>query len=237
VVHADGGLPKESKTSDKVPTGADDDREMGMEKENSEKCDAERPEPRPRGALDFVFQLGSNNGMPRFTVFLGIVQGSTLFIPESVLSWIGLSYELTTIFTPQFVQYYVMNSDFKNAMALFWVISPVMFVLCTTLYTKHVNGVLYSAYMSRRALRLKKLGKSEDFSLVVGGVLFLLLYVWSTVFYHREPIVFGEFVPIKNRYAMLFLHAGSVGFVLPIMLAMVITEVRSIVSTLLGTKE
>jgi len=34
-----------------VPTGADDDRDMGMEKENSEKCDAERTEHRRVGRL------------------------------------------------------------------------------------------------------------------------------------------------------------------------------------------
>jgi len=181
-----------------------------------------------RSFADFFFNLGTRSGMPKYAAVLGLVQAAILFIPESIWATIGVNAYRIQAVSPAFVQYYISNSSFKNAMSAFWMFSPFTLIICTVLHTLHINkGTGYQAYLARRAARLKKLGKRNDYSLFVGLLACVIVYVWGTAIYLVEPGIFGSFVPTKNRLAMLIVHAGALGLVVPVVFALLVTEIRA----------
>lgn len=165
--------------------------------------------------------------MPKYTAFLGLLQAAVLFIPESTWAWIGVNSQKIQAASPAFIQYYIINSSFKNAMSVFWMLSPFTFTICTALYVLRINVDGYQAYLNRRTVRLKKTLKTNDYSLIIGMLASVILYVWSTAIYLVEPTIFRGFVPPNNRFAMLLIHAGALGLYLPCALAVLVTEVRA----------
>lgn len=85
----------------------------------------------------------------------------------------------------------------------------------------------YQAFLHRRTVRLKKSGKTSDYSLDVGILASVIVYVWSTAIYLAEPTIFGGFAPPNNRFAMLIIHAGALGLFLPGALAGLVADVRA----------
>lgn len=124
-----------------------------------------------------ISNLGTKSGMPKYTAFLGLLQGGILFIPESILAKLGVDALQIQGWCPEFVQYYIINSSFKNAMSVFWLLSPFTLTICTALFVLHANGDGYPAYLCRRSIRLKNAGKTIDFSLIFGVLVALALYV------------------------------------------------------------
>lgn len=106
-----------------------------------------------------ISNLGTKSGMPKYTAFLGLLQGGILFIPESILAKLGVDALQIQGWCPEFVQYYIINSSFKNAMSVFWLLSPFTLTICTALFVLHANGDGYPAYLCRRSIRLKMQGK------------------------------------------------------------------------------
>lgn len=174
-----------------------------------------------------LINLGAKSGMPRYVAFLGLLQTGVLFVPEEVWSFLGVDALQHLQSLPGFVQYYINSASFKNAMYVFWLMSPFTLSISTVLSVVHINFQGYPAYLKRRAARLKQQGKASDYSLVIGTLVFLVLYIWGTGIYLVEPGILGNFVPAKSRLAMLIIHAGSIAFLLPVFIAMLITELRA----------
>lgn len=174
-----------------------------------------------------IFNLGTKSGMPKYTAFLGLFQAGVLFIPESILAMLGVNGQEIMGWYPSFIQHYIIGSSFKNAMSAFWLISPFICIICTVLYTLHINTFGYKSYLDRRAARLEKARKTKDYSLITGILAMILLYVWGTAIYQTEPKIYGSFIPAKNKFAMLIIHAGALGLLFPAALALLITEIRA----------
>ena len=150
-----------------------------------------------------------------------------LFIPESIWTAIGINGSDQAQHLPSFAQYYVKNSGFQNAMFIFWLSSPFVLLINTVLFFIHLNFQGYPAYLQRRSLRLKKQGKTHDYSLIAGLVAFLVAYMWGTGIYLSEPAIFGSFVPAKSRLAMLLIHVAVITYLMPALLTMLATELRA----------
>lgn len=177
--------------------------------------------------FEFLFSLGTKSGMPRYVTFMFLLQIVVLFVPEEVWTLFGVDALQYMQKLPAFVQYYINSASFKNAMCVFWLLSPFTLLISTVLFFVHVNFQGYPAYLNRRAARLKQQGKTSDYSLVIGGLAFLTMYVWGTGIYLAEPGILGNQVPTKNRLVMAFIHGGAVGLVLPILITVLITELRA----------
>ncbi|HZW87009.1 MAG TPA: hypothetical protein VFF41_06070 [Gallionella sp.] len=182
--------------------------------------------------LEYFYALGTKSGMPRYVSALWLLQSSVLLVPEFIWAKLGVNALEFISNAPDFIQHYVKSTDFKNAMFMFWALSPITFVVQTFLCVRHINNDQgYFAFLKRRAIRLNKLGKDQDYSLVIGGTILLFLYVGDTGIWHlADPKILGNFVPIKNRLAMLIIHAGAIGFVFPAVVALLIAESRAILS-------
>ncbi len=177
--------------------------------------------------VEGLFNLGTRSGMPRYVAFLGLLQTGVLFVPEAVWAALGIDALQHLQNLPIFVQYYINSASFKNAMFVFWLMSPFTLLLSTTLCLVHLNFQGYSTYLQRRATRLKKQGKTSDYLLICGMLAFLLLYLWGTGVYLSEPGILGNAVPAKSRFAMLIVHAGAIALALPVLIAVLITELRA----------
>lgn len=177
--------------------------------------------------FEFVFNLGVQSGMPRYVAFLGLLQASVLFIPESAWAYFVGDTILHLEFLPAFVQYYINVATFKNTMFVFWLLSPFTLAINTVLCVVHVNFQGYPSYLKRRSARLKQQGKASDYSLIAGILAFLIFYIWGTAIYLAEPQILGDFVPAQSRWLMLAIHGASIAFVLPIFIAMLIVELRA----------
>ena len=177
--------------------------------------------------LEWLFNLGTKSGLPRYVAFVGVIQTGVLFIPEAV--WGALRIDVLQYLQslPDFVQYYINNASYKNSMFVFWLMSPITLSISTVSSVIHLNFQGYPAYLQRRATRLNQQGKTTDYSIIVGVLVFLLMYLWGTGVYLSEPTILGDFVPAKSRLVMLIVHAGAIAFLLPISLAMLITELRA----------
>ena len=181
----------------------------------------------PIRLIDFLLNLGTKSGMPRYTAFLALLQASILFIPESFYS--ALSFNASTIedVCPAFAHYYINNSHFKNAMTAFWLVAPVISAVSAVISIWHFNVLVYGAYIERRIGRLQKSGKDHDYSLIIGVMIFFLLYIWGTAIYQVEPGLWGGFTPLNSRFSMLLIHGGAFGLLVPFGVTLLITEIRA----------
>ncbi len=177
--------------------------------------------------LEGLFNLGTKSGMPRYVALLGLLQSGVLFVPEAVWAALGIDALRHLQNLPVFVQYYINSASFKNAMFVFWLTSPFTLLMSTTLCLAHLNFQGYPAYLQRRAARLKKQGKTSDYSFTFGILAFLLLYLWGTGVDLTEPGILGNAVPAKSCFVMLIVHAGAIALVLPVLITMAITELRA----------
>ena len=177
--------------------------------------------------LESLFNLGTKFGMPRYVAFLGLLQTGVLLVPDAVWAALRIDALQHLQILPVFVQYYINSATFKNAMFVFWLMSPFTLIINTVLSVMHLNFQGYPAYLQRRVTRLKRQGKTSDYSLIVGILVFLMMYIWGTGINLNEPGILGNFVPAKSRLAMIIVHAGSIALLLPISLAMLITELRA----------
>lgn len=187
-----------------------------------------------KSGVQVLFNFGVKSGMPRYTVLLGLLQGSTLLIPESVWTTLGVNLLPYLTAFPAFVQHYVDNSDFKNSMLLFWLLSPFTLFVNTSLYFVHLNFRSYTSYLCRRQLRLANQRKQFDYSLIIGASLLLLAYFWSnwyTGISLRQPTILGISLT-KNLIAMLLVHGLAIGLICPMALAVLVTELRVNISEL-----
>jgi len=169
--------------------------------------------------------------MPKYMAVIAIILTIILFVPEAVWAFLGVDAIQQVHGYPKFVQYYVSSTSFKNAMLVFWVTSPFALAISSGLSIFHINHD-FNKYLNRREEKLKKSGKASDFNLVVGVFVFVCAYIWGTAIYLNEPTIFGGISPTKTRATMALIHAGSIAFLIPIMFAVLIAEVRAIISTL-----
>ncbi len=189
-------------------------------------------EKRDPNILYVFFDLGMKSGMPRYTAILGLLQSSILFVPEHLWTSLGIDALQYISIAPAFVQYYVNSADFKNAMLMFWVLSPITFFGCAVLFSVHINNRQgYAAYIDRKDVRLRSLKRTSDYSLAMGAMAIILFYVWSTAIYLVEPKLFGSLVPTKSRFSMLLIHASAVSLILPGCIAILIAETRVALTT------
>jgi hypothetical protein len=181
--------------------------------------------------VKFLFNLGTQSGMPQYVAFLALVQLAIIFVPEAVWGELGISgvnfMENYQQHLPTFLQYYISSTNFKNAMLAFWILSPFTLTLCTYLYWLHANTIGYSDYLKRRNTRLAQVNKQTDYSLVLVAIACILVYVWSTFFLLQEPKVFGSFIPAKSRLAMAIVHAGAISLFFPVAITVIFTELRA----------
>lgn len=175
----------------------------------------------------WIFNLGVKSGLPKYFALLGFIQISPLLIPESVWDLLGFNISNSLLNLPHFIQHYINVTTFKRAMFVFWIMSPFTLLTSTCLCLIHINNYGYSAYLVRREARLRKAGKSSDYSLLFGCAIFILLYLWATGINLKEPSVFSGYAPFESRFTMIIIHGGSISLVLPLFMTFIITEIRA----------
>lgn len=174
----------------------------------------------------WLFNLGVQSGLPKYVAILGFLQISPLLIPEVVWDFFRLDIEIFSEQLPYFIQHYINGTVFPKAMFMFWVLSPFTLCLSTWLCIMHLNVKGYSAYLLRREARLKKAGKPDDYASAFGFLVFILLYIWATVINLSEPGIFSHIAPIDNRITMILIHGGAIALLLPVFVAVIVTELR-----------
>ncbi|VVC82351.1 hypothetical protein [Sideroxydans sp. CL21] len=177
--------------------------------------------------MEWLFNLGVKSGFPRYVSFVCLIQASIVFVPESIWEGFGINAISYIQNLPNFVQHYVNEASFKNSMFVFWTLSPIAFSINFMLWFTHINYQGYAAYLQRRAARLETQGKTSDYSLIVGALIFTLAYVWYTGINLKQPSILGNFVPTKDRIAMFLVHCSAVSLILPLFISVLITEVRA----------
>ncbi len=175
----------------------------------------------------WIFNIGVKSGLPKYFALIGFIQISPLLIPESVWDLLAFNISNSLLNLPHFAQHYVNVTTFKKAMFVFWVISPFTLLISTCLCLIHINNHGYSAYLVRRETRLKKAGKSSDYSFLLGLSIFILLYLWATGINLKEPSVFGGFAPFESRLTMVVIHGGAITLILPLFMTAIVTELRA----------
>jgi hypothetical protein len=107
--------------------------------------------------------------------------------------------------------------------------------LCNSgILVAHINNNRgYISYLKRRELLHSTTGPRAYFSLVVGMLILVGSYIWSTCYYLDESMILGDFVPAKNRLAMVLVHSGSISLLLPVALTLLVTEARVFISAFL----
>ncbi len=149
----------------------------------------------PSNPILWLFNLGVKSGLPKYVVFFGLLQTSLLLIPESIWGLLGLNIADFIHNCPYFVQHYVNMTSFKCPMFMFWLMSPFTLFITTVLCLMHINIKGYSAYLIRRESRLKRSGKTSDYSSPSGFLAIVLLYLWGTGINLNEPGIFASFSP------------------------------------------
>jgi hypothetical protein len=177
--------------------------------------------------MEWLFNLGVKSGFPRYVSLVCLIQASILFVPESIWGRFGIDAISYIHNLPVFIQYYIAEASFKNTMFVFWMLSPVTFSINLFLWFTHINYKGYTAYLLRRATRLERQGKTSDYSLIVGVLIFTLAYIWYTAIYLKQPSILGNFVPTKDRIALFLVHVNAISLILPMFLSVLITEVRA----------
>lgn len=169
--------------------------------------------------MEFMFGLGTKSGLPRYVALIGLLQTVILFVPEATWSSMGIDASQHLHSLPEFVQNYIQNSSFKNAMFIFWLASPLTLAINSILFIRHFNFLAYTDYQKRRASRLKKSGRTNDYTLIFGALTVIATYTWGVVIDLNEPI--------SNRWGMITIQAGSISLLLPASITILVTELRA----------
>lgn len=178
-------------------------------------------------SLDWLFNLGVKSGLPRYGSLFLLLQISPLLILDEGWRLLGVSAVDHLHHFPRFVQEYVTGTHFQNSMLVFWILSPFTFLINSFLFLKHFNLAGYASYLSRRELRLMKIGKAQDYSLVIGCSIYILMYFWVTCTNPNNSSFLGEFTPMENRFSMMLIQGGSVALVLPAFITVIVVELRA----------
>ena len=181
--------------------------------------------------LEPLFNLGTRSGMPRYVAFLCLLLGIILLVPETAWRVLGVNLVPHISSFPAFVQIYATNTDYKNAILIFWLLSPVVLVINTVQWIVKINLRDYTQYLQRRSVRLKSQKKTSDYSFMLGVIIFVAFYAWVTFGYVKEPIIFGGYNPSKSRLMMFLFHGFTMGLMLPMCITFLIAELRANLSS------
>lgn len=175
-----------------------------------------------------LFNLGTKSGMPPYMAIVALLQVGISFIPKSVFAYFDLESFRHTWQLPIFIQHYVNSSNDNPAMLAFWLLSPLTLLINTALCLLHLNCKAgFEAYRTRRITRLAALGNRTDYSLIISGISVVAVYIWAVAIQLDEPKVFGNAIPAKSIFMMILVHGGSIGLLLPVAIAIVVTELRA----------
>lgn len=176
--------------------------------------------------LFLLTNLGVASGLPRYNALLILIQISILFIPEFVWISMGVEGKRYVLDYPDFIQYFVLNSTFPNAMFMFWFIAPLVFIVNVMLCFLHIHFKGFQSFLARRDAKLQVSGNSNGWSLTMQILIFVLLYAWVVCGSIGPPSFLGGFVPLKNRLAMSVFHGIQLSLVIPVMLTLLTAELR-----------
>lgn len=177
--------------------------------------------------LFWITNLGVASGLPRYTSLVILLGIFVLFIPEVTWNSMGIEGKELVLNYPDFIQYFVINSVFPNAMFIFWSIAPFALALNTTLCLIHIHLPEFQNFLSRRNAKLEMSGKLNDMFFAIQLLVLVALYIWMVYGNLRPPSFLGEFIPTKNRFAMVVYHGLQITLVMPIVLAMLTAELRA----------
>lgn len=175
----------------------------------------------------WLINLGVASGLPPFTSLIILLQVSVLFIPESVWLIMNVQGKELVLNYPEFIQYFVLNSAFPNAMFAFWFIAPFVFIANTVLYFKHIHFREFPKFLVRRSAKLSMSGKTNDLSFAMQLLIFFLLYILVVFGSIGPPSFLRGFVPLNNRFAMLVFHGIQISLVIPAVIALFSAELRA----------
>jgi hypothetical protein len=100
-------------------------------------------------------------------------------------------------------------------------------IINTILFVFHLNVSGYRSCLQRRTERLIRTKKKNNLSLAFGMTCVIALYVWITGILQMGPHVSASRDLANSRFAMLMIHAGMLGLVMPGGIAMILTEFRA----------
>ena len=175
----------------------------------------------------WLINLGVASGLPPYTSLIMLLQVTVLFIPE--FAWISMGVEGVEVVLDfsEFVQYFVLNSAFPNAMFVFWLIAPFVFIANTVLWFTHIHFREFQNFLVRRGAKLGVSGKKNDLSFAMQLLIFIVLYVWVVFGNIGPPSFLGGFVPLNNRLAMLVFHGIQISLVMPAVITLFTAELRA----------
>lgn len=173
--------------------------------------------------------LGVAGGMPPYTSIIILLHIGLFITPETFWSFMGLNGKELVLNSPEFIQYYVLNSSFPNSMYIFWFLSPYILMINSIAFFHHTHIKTYDAYLARRKLLLSE---KRSFSLSIQMILFIGLYLWMVFSNLAPPSSLGNFVPLKNKLSMLFFHGAQISLILPLFITLITAELRAELSSL-----
>lgn len=175
----------------------------------------------------WLINLGVASGLPPFTSLIILLQVSVLFIPEAAWLIMNVQGKELVLNYPEFIQYFVLNSAFPNAMFAFWFIAPFVFIANTVLCFTHIQFREFPKFLVRRSAKLSTSGKTNDLVFAMQLLMFILLYIWVVFGSIGPPSFLRGFVPLNNRLAMLVFHGIQISLVIPTVLALFSAELRA----------
>lgn len=182
--------------------------------------------------ISFIFDKNREvKALPKYFSLIAALHFSTLLVPEFLWAYLGLDASKYITYSPQFLQYYVSNVTYQNAMFIFWLTSPFALTINTYLFVKKVNTVDYSDFLVRRKNILVSQGQSWNSFLFISCLIFILGYTWVTFIDWHSLSTIRWPNPIRNKFAMFLIHGATPSFVMPIMLAVILTEIRVLLTT------
>lgn len=178
----------------------------------------------------WLFDVDGHRQVPPALFLLWAVGIGVLVVPEPI--WIFAGVHVTSAWgdLSPLLRYQLIGMEHKNAAYVFWVLSPFVFLLTAAIFIVKYNGSGFPAYRHRREARLRSQGKRAgaiDVRLIFGATALTLGYFWALFYGRLAPSILGDFVPTKNRAALVAIHGGALYLIMPLCIAVVVTEIRA----------
>lgn len=186
------------------------------------------------------FKFGSGREAPRIGVILTAINIGVLFVPESMWAMVGIDVSSQWNELSEFMQYYLINMEHKNAAYVFWLMLPFTSLINSVTVAAVINITAYEEYLRKRKFimenRLTLFEKNRNTprswrsDLVMPGLVIIIAYVWGILLWHVPLSLLGEFIPEQNRIALIIIGGGVPLFVFPLILTFFIAEARAVLS-------
>lgn len=183
-----------------------------------------------KGIFGWILDLGCDKQIPPIIMITILINVGVLFVPGGL--WIGLGVDVSKAWDSlnDLMKYQLSEINNKNAVYVFWNIVPVVFIVNSFVLITKYNLCGYDEYKARREKSMRSAGKvlgAMRWNLVIGCLVLSMGYFLALFYGREEPVILQEFTPIKNRFSLILIHGLVLLYLMPIVLAVLVTEVRA----------